>query len=154
MIDTLFGQPTYVGLKRRIAKKYFNRYWMHHLKRKEWKTYRDHLKYFRHTKVGDLVHTCTGLNGVIEVIGPCYIQVLNGAVLVDIDLETSVTCCSFVHCGVAPPHTKAQIEATLREMQLHPQAKEWGWDERFSLDRIQISDDGVVTFKYPYVHKK
>jgi hypothetical protein len=52
--------------------------------------------------------------------------------------------CSFAHCGIEPPKTKAEMEAAIKEYLQHPQAKMWGWDIMYSPEVTTIHDDGTV----------
>lgn len=145
MINTLFSFPVSKGLKRRIAKKYFNRYWMYDQDKAAKQQYMVYLKQFEHTKVGDVVNTCSGLNGKIMAVSPNYIAVASGKLLVDVDLRTTVGTCSFAHCGITPPKTKAEMEANIREYLSRPNAAAWFWDIRYSPEVTVINDDGTVT---------
>jgi len=145
MTRTLFGFPLYIGMKRRVAKKYFNRYWMSRSDKQQYSAY---LKQFEHTKIGDSVNTCSGLNGKITGMTPEYILVGGGQLLLDIVLCTTVGNCSFTHCGIEPPKTKAEMEAAIKEYLQHPQAKLWGWDIRYSPEVTTIHDDGTVVINY------
>jgi hypothetical protein len=110
--------------------------------------YMIHLKQFEHTKIGDLINTCTGLNGRIIIAEPGYITVAGGQLLLNIDLETSVGNCSFRHCGIQLPKTKEEMEAAIREYLRHPEAAIWNWDIRYSPEVTTINNDGTVIINY------
>jgi len=148
MVNTLFGFPVSKGLKRRIAKKYFNRYWMYDHDKEAKQQYMVYLQQFEHTKVGDVVNTCSGLNGKIMAMAPDYITAGSGQLLINIDLRTSVGTCSFAHCSIELPKTKAEMEASIREYLSRPDATTWFWDIRYSPEVTVIDDDGTVTINY------
>jgi len=143
----LFGYPISKNLRRRIAKKYFNRYWQTD------KDYLEYLKQFENVKVGDLVNTCTGLNGIITAIEPDYIQVGKGELLLSIDLDTSVGGCNFRHCGIQLPKTKQEIEKKIKEYLEYPYARQANWDIRYSPEVLTINEDGLCIINYELERK-
>lgn len=148
MIYSLFGFPMSIGLKSRIAKKYFNRIWMSRCEKENKREFHKHLEYFTSIKVGDSVNTCTGLNGKIIQLYPLYFSVPGGELLADVDMMTSVGGCSFCHCGIAPPLTKAEMEARIQEYRTCSIADRWNWDIRYSPEVTTIHEDGSVTIDW------
>lgn len=141
-IPTLFDCPLYVNMKRRVAKKYLNR-WMRQHFSSDSKRMWNWIAAMENVKEGDLVHTCSGFNGKIIEITPQYRSVGNGAVLVDVDLWTTTGGCSALCCGVGHPITYEQAQESLRRVLSHPNAKEYGWDKRY--ENAIVNQDGTVT---------
>jgi hypothetical protein len=101
-IPTIFGFPLWRGkIKKRVAKKYL----ANSMLRRS--------KLFRSTTVGDYVNDCTGRNGKIITIEPIYRRIGKGvgAFLIDLDIQTENTGCSFLSCGVEPKLSREVIEA-------------------------------------------
>lgn len=104
----LFGHPVFINMKRRVAKKYLR------------KTRRNFLdpemqKQFANLSVGDFVNDCTGYNGLIKEIEPYYRRIGNGYLMRDVDIVTSNSACSFIHCGIEVKWTREKIEANRAE---------------------------------------
>lgn len=125
--QTILGFPLWRGkIKRRVAKKYFNRYrlaWM--LQTKATAAYK--------LTIGDYVNDCSGFNGKIQSLEPAYRQVGKGSILIDVDLQTTNTGCSLNSCGVEPALSRELIETQqaehLREWSLGSGGKTWFGDE-------------------------
>lgn len=136
-VPTIFGYPLWGGkIKRRVAKKYLNRWRLGKLINKLG------LKYFD-LKEGDLVNDCTGFNGSIIEIEPYYHPVGRAMVMVDVDLTTSNTGCSLIHCGVCHPLSREEIEkqtlSFLENWTFGEPGKKWYGDLDAPENREQIT---------------
>jgi len=60
-------------------------------------------------QLGDLVNDCTGFNSPVLKAKPIYKRTKRGKVLIDLDLTTVETTCSFYHCDVEPPLSAFKI---------------------------------------------
>lgn len=116
MKPSLFGFPIWTGkVKRRVAKKYLRRFRREHTLRSEYQ------RTFSGISVGSYVNDCSGMNGRIVSMTPCYHPVGRGAaVLVDVDFMTTNTGCSLASCGVEPALSREVIEKSILEHH-----KEW-----------------------------
>jgi hypothetical protein len=117
----LFGLPLWKGkIKRRVAKKYL-RYF-----RNDWFFGERAQREFAHLDIGDFINDCTGLNGRITEIRPTYRRIASGrgAVLLNIDFQTTNTGCSLCHCGVEPKLSREEIEKRKVEF-----ARDWALDD-------------------------
>jgi len=119
MIPRLFGFPLWKGkIKRRVAKKYLRRFrisWFLGKRANE----------FAFLGVGHFINDCSGNNGRIEEMSPHYYPVgQRGAVLVDIDFQTTNTGCSLCSCGIEPKLSREEIEKSKVEF-----ARNWALDE-------------------------
>jgi hypothetical protein len=104
-VPTIFGCPLWLGkIKRRVAKKYLNRWSIGYQLRKRGKL-------IATLDIGDLINDCSGFNGTIIEIDPMYRRVAGGDVLVDVDLTTSNTGCSLTSCGVTEEQPREVVEA-------------------------------------------
>jgi hypothetical protein len=122
-IPLVFGYPLWFGnIKRRVAKKYLNRWSLGRLVKHRGKM-------LASLDIGDLINDCTGFNGEIVSIDPSYRRIAGGYVLVDIDLATANTGCSLVSCGVTEERPREEIEAAtlsfLQEWTLGGQGAIW-----------------------------
>jgi hypothetical protein len=118
-MQTLFGFPIWIGrIKRRRVKK--------HLGGRRWLLSEEKQSEFSRLGVGDFVNDCTGLNGRILEVRPCYFGVgrAGSSYLYDVDLVTTNTSCSLCSCGVEPKLSREEIERRKVEF-----AKVWALDE-------------------------
>jgi len=107
MIPKLFGLPIWKGkIKKRVAKK-----WLRHF-RNTWMIGAWAQREFSTLGVGDFVNDCTGYNGRIQEINHIYRRIGKGkgAILLDIDFQTSNTGCSLCSCGVEPKLSREEVE--------------------------------------------
>ena len=103
----VFGFPAWYGrIKARVAKKYLHRYPIHYFVEQH--------NVFGSLKVGDYINDCSGYNGAITAIEPDYLHISRGEVLYDVDIQTSNTSCSLIHCGIEPELPRQEI--ILRKM--------------------------------------
>lgn len=111
-VPTLFGFPIWRGkVKRRIVKKYLRRFHRQHTLSDEYR------KRFDGYGTGSYVNDCSGLNGKITEMTPCYYSVgrRGGEILVDVDFMTTNTGCSLASCGVEPALDREVIEKRILE---------------------------------------
>lgn len=103
-VPTLFGQPLWYGrIKKRVAKKYLNRWSIGYI-------LRYNQKKFATLGIGDLINNCSGFNVEITEIEPEYRSVGNGFVLSGIHFWTSRGGCSLCHCGIEAELSRENIE--------------------------------------------
>lgn len=119
MIPRLFGFPIWKGkIKRRVAKKHLRRSrisWILGHKARE----------FALLGVGDIINDCSGNNGRITEMTPWYHPVgKSGAILIDVDFQTTNTGCSLCSCGIEPQLSREEIEN--RKVAF---ARDWALDE-------------------------
>ncbi|HYX19584.1 MAG TPA: hypothetical protein VFA98_01920 [Thermoanaerobaculia bacterium] len=118
-IPTMFGFPLWRGkIKRRVAKKHLRRV------RSAWMLSRRAQSAFAKLGVGDFINDCTGHNGRIASMVPLYVGFPGGAVLADVDFQTSNTGCSLQSCGVESKLPRAEVERRMLEF-----ARGWTLDE-------------------------
>ena len=104
-IPTLFNFPLWDGnIKRRVAKKYLNRWCIG-------KRFKLFSTKFATLGVGDLVNDCSGFNGEIRQVNPEYFPVRGGFILRNVNIITTNTGCSLIHCGVEPELSREDVEA-------------------------------------------
>ena len=135
------GHPLWIGMRRRVAKKWLNRRPgdMH-----------ARLRAMRDLANGDLVTDCTGMNGRLLRIEPVYWRVgRRGRVLMDFELTTTNTMCSMYHCGVAPARSYEQLVA-YRDQVLRRFAAHDPGDLllRYGPEVMTIDRDGTVTIDH------
>jgi hypothetical protein len=117
MIPTMFTFPLWKGkIKKRVAKKRLKRF------SNGWMMEPQAQAKLSSLRVGDFVNDCTGNNGKIKKLYPIYRRIGkgHGAVLLDVDLDTTNTSCSLCSCGIEPKLTREHIEARKVEF-----LKEW-----------------------------
>lgn len=131
-----FGFPAWKHCRSKVAKKYINSYNRNMLER-WWEM--DNLR------IGDLINTCSGLNGRVVKAKPIYDRIGKKAeVLFDIEFVCEGgECCSVYYCGVEPAKTKEEIEAYCRNIVSYYKDREdtYGFAERYS--KIELNEDGT-----------
>jgi hypothetical protein len=145
MQKTLFTFPVSVGLKRRVAAKWFRRYWRHNFQSEA--MYLGWLKAMENVSVGSVVSSCKGLNIKIEKLEPEYFSMRGGKILLDVLIESAHTSCTAYDCGVGPALSYEQVIKNVERFRNHPLAKEWGWDIRYSSEVLDINSDGTYSVK-------
>jgi hypothetical protein len=137
---TIFGQPLWIGLKRRVGQRHA---------RRVWGPWRSLLAEWGKTQAGDLYCDCSGLNRRLATAEPDYRRVgRKGKVLFDLDLTaTDSSTCSFRFCGVEPPLTFEQAEQFRRQLVDKEQRRgdADGFARRYSPDVMNIHEDGTFS---------
>ena len=116
-VPCLFGFPLWRGkIKRRVAKKHLPKWFLR----------RDVQKKFGALGLGDFINDCSGNNGRILEMTPCYARLARcrGQVLCDVDFVTTNTGCSLRSCGIEPKLAREEVER--RKVTF---AREWTLDE-------------------------
>jgi hypothetical protein len=132
------GFPLYRNMKRRVAKK-------HLLFKDDW----DVLATMANTKPGDLIRDCSGFNVRIAKLFPMYRTVGNGQYLVDIDIENDKGgSCSFLHCGVEPAWSRADIVKYYEAMCEHWKKVGDPWQFAARYEFTTVDEEGQATVDY------
>jgi len=143
MKNTCLGFPIKKGrLKHRLAKEYFNKYFVSGLKNFR---LRDYDKY--NYKLGSLAHDCDGFNHYIVRIEPDYINLpgtARGKILVELTFYKED---GTPFCHVGPPRSKAEIEAWYASLFANREGDPWKFTERYEEQYgkgFAISENGTI----------
>lgn len=94
-------------------------------------------------KIGDLIHTCEGINAPIKSIEPEFWRTgEKGLVIRDFDIETEGGgCCSFMHCCTLPLLSKIDIETYFRSWATPKNRK---YAEKCGMVAVVLIADAIV----------